>query len=89
MGERLSDATACKSLVRKVLTQYQLPYITITPTFSVCPKHGYINGEHDYCPQCDADIGYHGEKFDMATRAEYTSPIEKMEALAVCQEDHA
>ena len=42
MGERVSDALACKNLVRKVLSNYQLPYITVTPTFSICPKHGYI-----------------------------------------------
>jgi anaerobic ribonucleoside-triphosphate reductase len=58
MGERLSDASACKSLVRKAIENYQMPYITVTPTFSVCPKHGYVNGEHDYCPKCDAEIGY-------------------------------
>jgi ribonucleoside-triphosphate reductase len=60
MGERLSDAEACKNLVRKVMENYQMPYITVTPTFSVCPKHGYVNGEHDYCPKCDAEIGYAG-----------------------------
>lgn len=42
MGERLTDAEACKNLVRKVISNYQLPYITVTPTFSICPKHGYI-----------------------------------------------
>ena len=61
MGERISDATACRSLVRKVLTQFRLPYITITPTFSICPKHGYLAGEHDFCPTCDAEIGYFGD----------------------------
>ncbi len=35
---------------------YHLPYFTLTPTFSVCPIHGYLNGEHEYCPKCDADI---------------------------------
>ena len=42
MGERISSAEACKNLVRKVMTNYQLPYITISPTFSICPKHGYL-----------------------------------------------
>ena len=55
MGERISSATACKKLVLRALTNYRLPYITITPTFSICPKHGYLNGEHAYCPKCDAD----------------------------------
>ncbi len=84
MGERVSDAWACKSLVKKVLSQYQLPYITVTPTFSICPKHGYIKGEHDYCPRCDEDIGYTGQKFDIDTRrifTEYTSKIQQLEKI--------
>ncbi|HNS10295.1 MAG TPA: ribonucleoside triphosphate reductase [Candidatus Ozemobacteraceae bacterium] len=54
VGERIPDAESCKRLVQKTLTQFRLPYITITPTFSICPKHGYIAGEHQYCPTCDA-----------------------------------
>ncbi|MGE4443848.1 MAG: ribonucleoside triphosphate reductase [Candidatus Altimarinota bacterium] len=73
LGERVSDGEACKSLVKKVLENYQLPYITITPTFSICPKHGYITGEHDYCPKCDEEIGYVGEKFDTEVRKIYTA----------------
>ena len=53
VGERIPDAESCKRLVQKSLTQFRLPYITITPTFSVCPKHGYIAGEFHYCPTCD------------------------------------
>jgi ribonucleoside-triphosphate reductase len=56
MGERISTATACKKLVRRALENYRLPYITISPTFSICPKHGYLDGEHSYCPKCDADV---------------------------------
>jgi ribonucleoside-triphosphate reductase len=55
MGERVSSATACKKLVRRALENFRLPYITITPTFSICPKHGYLSGEHTYCPKCDAE----------------------------------
>lgn len=55
MGQKLSSARVCRELVKKVLTNYRLPYITITPTFSVCPKHGYISGEHKYCPICDEE----------------------------------
>jgi ribonucleoside-triphosphate reductase len=55
MGERISSATACKKLVRRALENFRLPYITITPTFSICPKHGYLSGEHTYCPKCDAE----------------------------------
>jgi ribonucleoside-triphosphate reductase len=54
MGERISSARACKELVRRTLTRFRIPYITITPTFSICPKHGYLAGEHPYCPKCDA-----------------------------------
>ncbi|HBD39697.1 MAG TPA: ribonucleoside triphosphate reductase, partial [Cupriavidus sp.] len=56
MGERLSSGEACKRMVRRALESFRLPYITITPTFSVCPKHGYLAGEHRFCPKCDEDI---------------------------------
>jgi ribonucleoside-triphosphate reductase len=55
MGERISSATACKKLVQRALENFRLPYITITPTFSICPKHGYLEGEHTFCPKCDAE----------------------------------
>ena len=55
MGQRISDAEACKKLVRRVLERYSLPYITITPTFSICPEHGYLAGEHKFCPRCDEE----------------------------------
>jgi ribonucleoside-triphosphate reductase len=53
MREKISTPEACKNFVRKVLTNFKLPYITVTPVFSVCPVHGYLNGEHEYCPKCD------------------------------------
>jgi ribonucleoside-triphosphate reductase len=56
MAERLSDAAACQKLIRRALERFSLPYITITPTFSICPKHGYIAGEHPFCPRCDEEI---------------------------------
>lgn len=56
MNERLKSAETCKALVKSVISNYKLPYITITPVFSVCPKHGYLNGEHEFCPKCDAEI---------------------------------
>lgn len=56
MGEALSTGDACKSFVKKILTNFRLPYISITPTFSVCPTHGYISGKHTYCPYCDEEI---------------------------------
>lgn len=52
LGEKLSDGDAAKNLVKKVFSQYQLPYLTISPTFSICPQHGYIAGEHFECPKC-------------------------------------
>src|SRR5512144_2964790 len=53
MNERVSSASACKALVRRARERFRLPYITITPTFSICPKHGYLKGEHEFCPKCD------------------------------------
>ena len=53
MNERISSSEACKNFVKTVLSNFKLPYITVTPVFSVCPVHGYINGEHEYCPKCD------------------------------------
>lgn len=53
MRERLSSARACKQLVRTALSRFRLPYLTITPTFSICPVHGYLAGEHEFCPRCD------------------------------------
>ncbi len=56
MNERLSSAAACRDLVRRALTRFRLPYITVTPTFSICPTHGYLAGHHEFCPTCDAEI---------------------------------
>jgi anaerobic ribonucleoside-triphosphate reductase len=55
MSENISSINACRNLVRRSLTRFRLPYITITPTFSICPKHGYIAGEHEFCPTCDEE----------------------------------
>jgi len=52
LGEEDPSPTATKKLIRRVAENYSLPYYTITPTFSVCPEHGYIAGEHNYCPTC-------------------------------------
>jgi ribonucleoside-triphosphate reductase len=53
LGERLPDTESTKRLVKKIAGKYNLPYYTITPTFSICPIHGYINGEHEFCPFCE------------------------------------
>ncbi len=55
IGEKIT-AEAAKSMVKKIANNYHLPYFTITPTFSICPIHGYIAGEHEYCPKCDEEI---------------------------------
>lgn len=55
MGERISSADACRALVRRVLETSPLPYITVTPTFSICPSHGYVEGEQPTCPLCAAE----------------------------------
>ena len=52
LGEKISDIQAIKALVKKIFTNFHLPYITLTPTFSICPNHGYLSGEHFECPQC-------------------------------------
>lgn len=82
MWERISDAKTCKNLVKKVIENYQLPYITISPVFSICPKHGYIAGEHDFCPKCDKEMGYIGEEFNMEIRKKHTSDPEKLRVYA-------
>ncbi|MCU0653113.1 MAG: ribonucleoside triphosphate reductase [Candidatus Pacebacteria bacterium] len=52
LGERLSDTQSVKALVKKIFEKFRLPYITLTPTFSICPTHGYLEGEHFHCPKC-------------------------------------
>lgn len=56
MNERISSSEACKNFVKTVLSKFKLPYITVTPVFSVCPVHGYLNGEHEFCPKCDENL---------------------------------
>jgi ribonucleoside-triphosphate reductase len=74
MNERISSGEACRDLVRNVLSHFRLPYITITPTFSICPTHGYLDGEHDFCPKCDAELGIgEGMRYDGELRKTYAS----------------
>lgn len=56
MKERISSIDACRKFIKNVITNYRLPYITLTPIFSVCQIHGYINGEHEFCPVCDEEL---------------------------------
>ncbi|MFH1582912.1 MAG: ribonucleoside triphosphate reductase [Candidatus Falkowbacteria bacterium] len=69
IGEALPNAESVRSLVKKIVNKYHMPYFTITPTFSVCPKHGYLAGEHFFCPKCDEEIGYM-PKEEMVTQVE-------------------
>ena len=52
LGEKISEIENVKALIKKVFEKFHLPYITLTPTFSICPVHGYLSGEHFYCPKC-------------------------------------
>ncbi|OPZ86576.1 MAG: Anaerobic ribonucleoside-triphosphate reductase [Firmicutes bacterium ADurb.Bin419] len=54
LGESIEDIEVCKKLIQKVFVNYKMPYISITPTFSICTEHGYIKGEHYTCPECGA-----------------------------------
>ena len=56
MEDAVSSWKACMDLVRKAVTNFKVPYISITPTFSICPIHGYISGKHDFCPKCDEEL---------------------------------
>ena len=80
LGERITDRETCKSLIRKIFTNNKMPYISITPTFSVCPEHGYIAGEHFTCPHCGKEaevwsrvVGYFRcvKDFNKSKQAEY------------------
>jgi len=55
LGERVTDIEALKGLIRKIVTRFRLPYFTLTPTFSVCPSHGYLNGKQEKCSVCNGD----------------------------------
>ena len=55
LGEHVNDMQALKGLIRKVATNYRLPYFTLTPTFSICPSHGYLDGEQPTCSICDRE----------------------------------
>src|SRR3989344_57823 len=57
IGEKLNKE-GVKIMVKKIAENFRLPYFTLTPTFSVCPVHGYLSGDHEYCPKCDEEIGY-------------------------------
>ena len=90
LGEAVADTEALKSYMIKAMSQTKLPYISITPTFSICKEHGYINGEHFECPHCGQDaevytrvVGYYrpvkmwnrGKREEYKQRSEY-APVD-------------
>lgn len=95
MSERISTAEACKRFVRTVLSNYKMPYITITPVFSTCSTHGYLNGEHKTCPHCGQKtqvwtrvMGYHRpvDQFNIGKQGEHNERIMfKENAEEICE----
>ena len=94
LGEEIKDTAAAKNLLRKAFTRYKLPYLSLTPTFSVCSDHGYIAGEHFTCPECGQKaevwsrvVGYlrpvqnfnTGKRAEYAERKKYVMPDEAFE----------
>ena len=71
LGEKINDIQALKNLVKQVFTNYKLPYFTLTPTFSICKNHGYLNGKQENCPSC-------GQKCEIYSRiVGYIRPVEQ------------
>ena len=73
LGERVTSKETTKKLVKRIANNYKLPYFTLTPTFSVCPVHGYLEGEHNACPKCVID-----QKCEVYSRiVGYIRPVEQ------------
>jgi ribonucleoside-triphosphate reductase (formate) len=68
LGERITNYNSIKNLIKKICHNYTLPYFSITPTFSISPKHGYISGEHEFCPKHDAELLQKGEELTEENR---------------------
>jgi len=77
VGEKL-DKQAVKTLVKKVTDKYHLPYFTISPIFSICPIHGYLSGEHEFCPICDKENGYKKEESESTKKIEVENETNKV-----------
>lgn len=101
LGEEIKDTAAAKNLIKKVFTRYKLPYISLTPTFSVCEDHGYLAGEHFTCPDCGKPaevwtrvVGYlrpvqnfnTGKKAEYYERKKYVMPYEAFEERVKMEE---
>ena len=74
MNEPLSSAAACRELVKRALSRFRLPYITVTPTFSICPTHGYLGGQHEFCPKCDEERLAKKKRLAAACSTAHTDP---------------
>jgi len=71
LGESVADPKALKAFIRKICCNYRLPYFTISPTFSVCPEHGYLRGRQQQCPHC-------GQKTEIYARGVgYLRPVDQ------------
>lgn len=77
LAEPLTSVSAARNLVRRALSRFRVPYITLTPTFSICPTHGYLSGEHKFCPHCDAE-----RLAAKAAQVKHTNPTHPMEETA-------
>ena len=92
LGEQVTDIETVKSLIRKVSDNYHLPYFTLTPTFSICPSHGYLNGEQTRCSHCNREtevysrvVGYlrpvkqwnDGKQAEYCRRRPFKIPLEE------------
>lgn len=79
LGEKLNSGAEAKALVKKICENYKLPYITLTPTFSVCPLHGYIAGEHFECPECGQESYVYSRVVGKITPVQRWNPGKKSE----------
>lgn len=70
LGERVTDVESCKKLVKTIAENYHLPYFSISPTYTICPEHGYLPGEHFECPECKKEIEKLKEKLNEQRTAE-------------------
>jgi len=93
IGEKLTK-DGVKIMVKKIAESYHLPYFTITPTFSICPIHGYLAGEHHFCPKCDIESGYveqeaEGNEVKQATRAQAMDAVRRLEVKEIMPDSPA
>jgi len=99
LGELITDVSTIKGLIRKISTNFHLPYFTLTPTFSVCPSHGYLKGRQELCSECNAEtevysrvVGYlrpvkqwnNGKLAEFGMRKTYLLPPDDFEDNCHC-----